>query len=417
MRPLTILATLFLINLTYSQQVFLDKYKIKNFLDFYIDGKSEYDYDEVQKSKILKKKIIFLSKTKRVQFHELTEDEQKGVKYKVNLVKNGLSRSAKFLDKNGNEFEVRKEEANNPKLYDFIYLNVTRRATTFGNDKTNNKSYRGWLMFEKDKIHVNLFTFVDDNTRRDTISEKMIEGTVIDSLSEEILKNNDSFIKKRDSIFSRILETTYLEKASVSGELDTTDKENPQIPKDSNSKDSKTDLFYKLEDDMAAYLRYTEGYITAITIPFKYRFSGTFDTISEEGIKAEAKFKNEFSTSFNAALFAGYSWGKTKFQHRSKVGNRTVKFNNSVGIFLGPSTVTLNASNTNFSENAPTGSQTRTVGLISFGTGYVWSWNKLALGGFIGIDYGIGNDSETWNFNGKPWIGFGVGYDLFKLTN
>jgi hypothetical protein len=34
------------------------------------------------------------------------------------------------------------------------------------------------------------------------------------------------------------------------------------------------------------------------------------------------------------------------------------------------------------------------------------------FGFFGGFDLGFGNSAKKWNFNNRPWIGFGIGYNI-----
>lgn len=169
-------------------------------------------------------------------------------------------------------------------------------------------------------------------------------------------------------------------------------------------KDDRKKLFYKLKDGQTAELRFQEGTATTIIIPLKYRFGDDDEKISEQ-----------FTTSFTASMFLGYTDGRTKFHHRKIIGNRTVTIKNTYGVFVGASTVELTTSNTDGSDSAPQGSEKINVGAATFGMGYLKSWNKLAVGIFVGWDFAVGDVSNTWNYNSRAWLGFGIGYDIFKL--
>jgi hypothetical protein len=36
------------------------------------------------------------------------------------------------------------------------------------------------------------------------------------------------------------------------------------------------------------------------------------------------------------------------------------------------------------------------------------------LGIGLGIDHGFGNEAKAWNYQTKPWLGFAVGFDIYK---
>lgn len=169
-------------------------------------------------------------------------------------------------------------------------------------------------------------------------------------------------------------------------------------------KDDEKALYYTLKDGQTAKIDFYEFTAASLIIPIKYRPKDGDNDIDDS-----------FTTAFNVAVFLGGTIGQSNFHYRKKIGNKTITHKNSFGIFLGTAAETLNASNTDDSANAPTDSETRTIGLFSTGLGYVYSRNKLAIGAFVGWDFGVGSISNTWDYDGRPWIGIGLGYDIFKL--
>ncbi|WP_040415562.1 hypothetical protein, partial [Cyclobacterium qasimii] len=181
---------------------------------------------------------------------------------------------------------------------------------------------------------------------------------------------------------------------------------NPYLIKDKYGDFGKRDVYYyELKNRQTIKLSFNEWTVSALTIPIKYRFKNKDDGISEE-----------FTTDFNANLFIGKTlFGKTSFFHRKDVDNITNTYNLTGGILLGTSTVKLNASNTS-AANQPLDSEIEhTKGLGTIGLGLSYSYNKINLGGFIGWDYSVGDNAKKWNYYKKHWIGFALGYSLFKL--
>lgn len=181
---------------------------------------------------------------------------------------------------------------------------------------------------------------------------------------------------------------------------------NPYLTKDKDGDFGNRDLYYyELKNRQTIKLNFNEWTVSALTIPFKYRFKNKDSEISEE-----------FTTDFNANLFIGRTfYGKTSFFHRKDVGNISNTYKWTGGLLLGASTVTLNAANTS-AANQPLDSDTEIIkGLGTIGLGLSFSYNKINLGGFVGWDYSLGDDAEKWNYNKDPWIGFALGYSLFKF--
>lgn len=177
-------------------------------------------------------------------------------------------------------------------------------------------------------------------------------------------------------------------------------KGNEDLDSIKNEKDkwSRKTYYYELKNRQVVNLHFDEFFISAITIPFKYRFK-------------DNKGENEdFSASINLNAFLGYSWGWTKFMYRKDIDNLERETRFMFGGFLGSSVVELNNSNT---ENLSEG-QKYNRGVISYGAGVGWSAGKFQVAFLYGWDNAIGSKSEDWNFNGQPWIGAGIGFELIK---
>lgn len=167
--------------------------------------------------------------------------------------------------------------------------------------------------------------------------------------------------------------------------------------------------YFELENRQTVHLRFTEWSFSALVIPLKYRFQTK---------KNDVEISEEFSASVNANFFAGYTlWGGTYFHHREKVGNKENTWKITPGVFLGTSVAELNSSNTynNERENKLTGNESLKKGLLSLGIGVGGSFNKLTANVLVGWDFAIGDKSQIWGYNGEPYLGFGIGYSLFKI--
>jgi len=162
-------------------------------------------------------------------------------------------------------------------------------------------------------------------------------------------------------------------------------------------------FFFKLENRQGVKLSFSEGVVTSFAIPIKYRFKGK-DGLDED-----------FTSSFNINIFAGWAWGKTSFFHKKKVGHTSNTWKFNIGIIAGTSTVTLNSNNTSLDLEPLDPEKEIIKGLASLGSGATYSFNKINFGLFLGNDYGVGRDANKWNYNKKPWLGVGLGYSLFKL--
>ena len=369
---------------SFGQETLYKSYKVTNFIDFLKDGKHQYDFTNLTEEQ--KSKVKFLLKEKCSSYNDLTAENKKKIDAKFELVATGVIPSIELKDCAGNVYRIDKSNVDNSTTKRLIGVKETLRAGTFGISKENEDTYRAGLLFKEDKLYVNLWPF-----------KEKTDGQDDDHQAQEGIK---------------IMVTTYLDK----------DDNNENVISDDNdlniTKDTREVLYYKIPDDHTAKFKFTEYTMTAITIPLKYRFRtdrAAIDASDEENPVQISIESEEFSTSVNVAFFGGYTWGNTKFTHRKKIGNRIFTTKNTIGLFVGPSAVELKATNTDITLGQPQGDREGTFGTVSFGIGYVRSWNKISVGVFGGIDKGVGRVAEAWVYDGKPWLGVGIGYDLFKL--
>lgn len=368
---------------SFGQETLYKNYKVTNFIDFLNDGKFEYDFDKLSEAE--KFKVKFLMKEKKcMPYDKLTDAGKAKIDANFKLVRDGILPSIELKDCSGNSIIIDKSNVDNSATKKLVGIKETLRAGTFENSHKNTKTYKAGLLFKDSKLYVNLWPFKENS------NDQTNEG-IKKTISK--IDDDDDDDKKEESLV----------------------KEDVNLNK---TRDTREVLFYEIPDDHTAKFRFTEVTLTAITIPLKYRFKtdrDALDTSDEENVSEISVESEEFSTSVNLAFFGGWTWGNTKFTHRKKIGNRTTTTKNTIGAFVGSTAVELKTTNTDITLNQPQGDREGTFGTISFGLGYVKSWNKISIGLFGGIDKGVGRVSEAWVYDGKPWLGIGVGYDLFKL--
>lgn len=183
-------------------------------------------------------------------------------------------------------------------------------------------------------------------------------------------------------------------------------KKNDSIFKNESLEIEEPDFYeFKLKNNEQIWVPFTEFTLTSLTLPLKYRFRSKRREVNEE-----------FTTGINLNFLIGASYGNSEFTHRKKVGNKTNTWKLTLGLLIGTGTVTLNNSNTSSAgENAFAEDETDIKGLFTSGLGLTYAFNKINVGLFYGWDNSIGKNAKAWNYNGRPWLGFGVGYSLFKL--
>jgi hypothetical protein len=140
-----------------------------------------------------------------------------------------------------------------------------------------------------------------------------------------------------------------------------------------------------------------------LTLPFKYRFG-----YSEDGIDVNQEFKADI----NIGAFAGFKIANLTIR-KEQEKNFTLPENSlNFGPFLSLAAVELDKTNTTTGEIPLLDEEKASIGTLSFGLGLIFNLNNLNIGVFGGIESGFGSQAKNWNFNNKPWLGIGLGYDL-----
>ncbi len=297
-------------------------------------------------------------------------EDKKPIDSKIALVEDGITEYIKLTDSDDNEIIVNKEIASNENTLSALKERVGMKVPKTPDfiEIGKHTEFNGNVLFEDEKIYVNPWNYI--------VKKENKEKEKVDFIKDET-------------------------------------KTQPY-------KDDKKELYYKLTDGQTVDLCFAETTITSLVIPIKYRFRGD-EEVNVNGMSRTNKIDDSFATAFNLSIFLGRSWGLTKFNHRLKVGNKITTHKHSLGGILGTGAETLSLANTNRIKDDALGIdeesevKDRTIGFLSLGGGYVYSRNKFAFGFFAGFDFGVGEVSNTWDYNNRLWIGFGIGYDIFKI--
>jgi hypothetical protein len=174
-----------------------------------------------------------------------------------------------------------------------------------------------------------------------------------------------------------------------------------------NRYDSKAN--YTIELENRDYISYRKRAIEfgAVTIPLKCRFGDT-KTIKGKEVKVE----NEFSADANIGLFGGYKFARYRVRYEGGSLRDLSNYGCTVGPFLNLASTTIDSAGTVFSDAPLKKDEKVSIATISPGVGVMATIYNVQLGVFVGWDYGFGSNGKKWNFNGQPWLGFGLGYSL-----
>ena len=121
-----------------------------------------------------------------------------------------------------------------------------------------------------------------------------------------------------------------------------------------------------------------------LTLPFKARPQDDFS----------------FDTEFNLSTTLNWNFHKVY----------NAKMNLQIGAGIG--SVNLNSSNA----SGITDGKAQDVATLNFFSGLMLEYKKVQAGIYVGVDQ-INNQSEyQWNSNGNLWFGFGIGFNVFKIS-
>ncbi len=108
-----------------------------------------------------------------------------------------------------------------------------------------------------------------------------------------------------------------------------------------------------------------------------------------------------------------YNYNREKFLNRRIKASRTVR-GISTGIGFGFSKVTLDSNSTSLAEEPNIKSEDGLAIFITPGIGL--NLRKFQIDLFIGWDFGVTKNTKQWNYNGKPYLGLGLGVDINTFT-
>lgn len=139
------------------------------------------------------------------------------------------------------------------------------------------------------------------------------------------------------------------------------------------------------------------GFVSsAITIPVKIRFGDRSKGSSIENENGNRRRFSDFEGNVNVGAAAGF---------RIKVSNTGFDFINILG------GINIGATNIN-SDTAEVQTETN-AGILTPFLGAVYEYKDFELGLFYGWDHISGSVGRTWVYQGKPWLGVGIGYKVF----
>ena len=162
------------------------------------------------------------------------------------------------------------------------------------------------------------------------------------------------------------------------------------------------DSYIKLQNREYIKLKFAQAELAALTIPFKYRSQ---ITENNETLRSVA------TADFNIATYLGFTYGNLTYKNQKSEKIKPHGQAITAGGFLGFNALTLDSASTSLQGTEHFTDSRSTIALTT-GFGLMYNFYDFNIGLFYGWDFGIGSQATKWNYHAKPWLGFGLGYNL-----
>ena len=191
-----------------------------------------------------------------------------------------------------------------------------------------------------------------------------------------------------------------------------------------NEKDSASNFYFQVKPKLTVKdplyyisLPYYVWQYGATTIPFRYRFPNSkksitlTDNTKTPPTPTSYPVPSESTANISLAAYLGYKFGGTRFYYDATKSHNTASA--MISVFGGPTLVSLTANNMSAGSNL--NNYPSSILTWSTGVSLTFEFGAVNLGLFGGIDIPFQN--TPWVYANKPWIGFGIGFNLGMLTS
>ena len=202
-------------------------------------------------------------------------------------------------------------------------------------------------------------------------------------------------------------------------------KVKPEAAMSINADDSASNFYFAilpktLLRDPMYYLKfhYAAWDYGTLAIPFRYRPPQSNGHILVNKDSASSA-PSAADATINLSAYFGRKWGATRFYEDPSTTSDQVS--KELVIFTGPTLIALSATNVDTSsrymgyKNSYTYTGPANIIAWSFGVGGVLAFKGLTMGIFGGVDVPL-VVKTGWVYRDKPWIGFGIGFNLGVLA-
>jgi len=155
----------------------------------------------------------------------------------------------------------------------------------------------------------------------------------------------------------------------------------------------------------------------ATLIPFRVRFgNGSKTSVKDASNTYTYSTPTESSSNLSLATYIGRKWGRSRFYYDATKSHNTVAF--MLAAFGGFTSVSLSANNLSAIDiNTPSDVNKYPSSMLAYSTGVAATLElgSFNLGLFTGVDVPL--QHTKWVYSDRPWIGFGIGFNLGMLNS
>ena len=237
-------------------------------------------------------------------------------------------------------------------------------------------------------------------TKNDTVN--VVYNKTGDTISFQLKKKNNW--KEANKLDSKTANNNGITKFNLKGEV--TPKDNRLIIN-----------FYPFENNSKAKTFLNNNNFSIIIPPrlnlgFKYsRFhAGTLSMPLKIYLNSRGENNNNnIETGANIGVYLGYLSGTKRFvKIPSEEEYRVYEYGWSINGFFGLNKLEITDKNT-----LDVSSFQGSLLTSSLGVNIGWHYKVFSIFGAIGFDIPLSDNGKDWYFKGKPWVGFGVGFEIF----
>ncbi|UFH51824.1 hypothetical protein [Spirosoma sp. KNUC1025] len=178
-----------------------------------------------------------------------------------------------------------------------------------------------------------------------------------------------------------------------------------------NTAEQPVDFFIiKTDETNPVKVKYKMITLGTLVVPFKVRPGNNNEYyFTSNNVAKPDKVSSTVETKFNIGFYIGFRYGKIRYP--KSIGSHSSW---TTGIFVSPQSIAMSAKNSIYDRiiNDPNPSREYNALGTTIGLTEVFTHKQVSVAFLTGVDFAHGDAAQYWVYQGKPWIGFGLGYKL-----